>query len=98
MLSKRAVEIIRELHPTGARPDEPVFGITTAALTKMLVLVGHGDSRHAQFLHSLDEFLDVAGAVEHRVVGMQVQVNELGHGFFENRLRVPGSPVAGFQG
>jgi integrase len=44
MLSKRAVEIVRELHPNGMKPDELVFGITGAALTKMLVLAGHGDA------------------------------------------------------
>src|SRR5215471_13898656 len=44
MLSKRAVEIIRELHPAGVKPDELVFGVTGAALTKMLVLAGYGDA------------------------------------------------------
>jgi integrase len=44
MLSKRAVEIVRELHPDGLKGDELVFGITGAALTKMLVLAGHGDA------------------------------------------------------
>jgi integrase len=44
MLSKRAVEIVRELHPNGVKPDELVFGVTGAALTKMLVLAGYGDA------------------------------------------------------
>jgi integrase len=44
MLSKRAVEIIRELHPDGLKPDAPVFGVTGAALTKMLMLAGYGDA------------------------------------------------------
>jgi integrase len=44
MLSKRAVAIVRELHPDGLKPDELVFGVTGAALTKMLVLAGHGDA------------------------------------------------------
>jgi integrase len=42
MLSRRAVEIVRELHPDGLRGDELVFGITGTALTKMLVLAGYG--------------------------------------------------------
>jgi integrase len=34
-LAKHAVEILRDLHPGGPNPDELVFGITGAALTKM---------------------------------------------------------------
>jgi integrase len=44
MLSNRAVEIVRELQADGLKGDEPVFGVTGAALTKMLVLAGHGDA------------------------------------------------------
>src|SRR5262249_53921393 len=33
-----------ELHPDGLKTDEPVFDITGAALTKMLVLAGRGDA------------------------------------------------------
>jgi integrase len=44
MLSKRAVEIIRKLHPSELRPDELVFGVTGAALTKMLALAGYVDA------------------------------------------------------
>jgi integrase len=44
MLSKRAVEIVRERHPGGPKPDELVFGITGAALTKMLALAGYSDA------------------------------------------------------
>ena len=44
MLSKRAAEIVRELHPNGVKPDDLVFGVTGAALTKMLVLAGYGDA------------------------------------------------------
>jgi integrase len=44
MLSKRAVEVVRGLHPDGLKPDGPVFGVTGAALTKMLTLAGHGDA------------------------------------------------------
>jgi integrase len=44
MLSKRAVEIVRDLHPNGLKPDGLVFGVTGAALTKMLMLAGYGDA------------------------------------------------------
>jgi integrase len=44
MLSKRVVEIVRELHPNGVKPDELVFGVTGAALMKMLALAGYGDA------------------------------------------------------
>jgi hypothetical protein len=44
MLSKRAVEIVHELRPDGLKPEELLFGITGAALTKMLVLAGYGDA------------------------------------------------------
>ena len=44
-----------------------------------VAVVGHGDGRHAEFLHALNELLDVASAVEHGIIGMQVQMNELRH-------------------
>ncbi len=44
MLSKRAVEIVRDLHPDGPKPDDLVFGVTGAALTKMLMLAGYGNA------------------------------------------------------
>jgi hypothetical protein len=37
------VEIVRDLHPGGLKPDDLVFGVTGAALTKMLMLAGYGD-------------------------------------------------------
>ena len=45
-----------------------------------VAVVGHGDRGHAQLFHALDKLFHVAGAVEHGVVGMEMQVNELGHG------------------
>jgi integrase len=44
MLSQRAMEIVREHHPDGLKPDALVFGVTGAALTKMLALAGYGDA------------------------------------------------------
>ena len=43
-------------------------------------VVGHGDGGHAEFFHALAEFFHVAGAVEQGVIGMQMQMDELGHG------------------
>jgi hypothetical protein len=41
-------------------------------------MVGHGDRGHAELLHASDEALDLAGAVEHGVVGVKVKVDEFG--------------------
>jgi hypothetical protein len=40
-------------------------------------VIGHGDCGHAKFLNPIDEFLNVASAVEQRVIAMQMQVDEL---------------------
>jgi len=47
---------------------------------KNVAVVGHRHRGHAQFLHALAEFFDVTGAVQQGIVGVQVQVDELGHG------------------
>ncbi len=57
-----------------------VRGIDEMDSTEDIAVVGHGDRGHAQLFHALDKLFHVAGAVEHGVVGMEVQVNELGHG------------------
>jgi hypothetical protein len=44
---------------------------------KNVAVVGHGDRRHAEFMDSIYEFLDVASAVEQRIIAMQMQVDEL---------------------
>jgi redox-regulated HSP33 family molecular chaperone len=44
MLSKRAAEIVRELHPGGLNRDDLVFGITGHGLLKMLALAGYRDA------------------------------------------------------
>ena len=56
-----------------------IGGVHEMDRAKNVAMIGHGDRGHAQFFHALDEFLHVAGAVEHGVIGMEVQVNELGH-------------------
>ena len=55
-----------------------VFGrIDELDCAKDVAVIGHGHGGHAEFLDALDEFLDIAGAVEHGVIGMQVQMDEL---------------------
>jgi integrase len=59
MLSKRAVEIVRDLHPGGLKPDDLIFGVTGAALTKMLALAGYGDATvHGSARASFKTFAD----------------------------------------
>ena len=48
--------------------------------TENISVVGHGDGGHAKFSDTLAKLIDIAGAIEQRVIGMQVQVNELGSG------------------
>ncbi len=43
-------------------------------------VIGHGDGGHAEFFDALAKFFDVASAVEQRIIGVEVQVDELGHG------------------
>ncbi len=42
-----------------------------------VAVVGHGHGGHVQFLDALDQALDVAGAVEHGVVGVKMKMDEL---------------------
>jgi hypothetical protein len=44
---------------------------------KNIAVVGHGHGGHAELMNALDQFLDVASAVEQRVIAMQMQVDEL---------------------
>jgi ketol-acid reductoisomerase len=47
---------------------------------KNIAVVGQGHRGHAKFLDPIDEFLNVASAVEERIITVQVQMNEgLGH-------------------
>jgi hypothetical protein len=58
-----------------------VFGrVDEVHRAKNITVVGHGHGGHAHFLYPLAELFDITGAVEQGVVGVQVQVNELGHG------------------
>src|SRR6185369_4073435 len=44
-----------------------------------VAVIHHSDGRHPQFLHPRDEFLHIASTVEHRIVGMKMEVYELRH-------------------
>jgi hypothetical protein len=55
-------------------------GIDEVDCAKNIAVVGHRHGRHSHLFHALAKFLDVTGAVEHGVVRVQVQVDELGHG------------------
>jgi hypothetical protein len=43
-------------------------------------VIGHGYGGHPKFLHALAQLFDITSAIEQGIVGVQVQVNELGHG------------------
>jgi len=47
--------------------------------TEDIAVVGHGHGRHAKLFCTMAELLDITSAVEHGVVGVEMQVNELGH-------------------
>src|SRR6516165_7712793 len=42
-------------------------------------VVGHRHRRHTQLFHVLDELFYVTGAIKHGIVGVEMQVDELGH-------------------
>jgi hypothetical protein len=42
-------------------------------------VIGHGYGGHPKFLHALAQLFDITSAIEQGIVGVQVQVNELGH-------------------
>ncbi len=47
---------------------------------KDIAVIGHGNRGHAQFFGALAEFVHIAGAVEHRIVSVEMKMDELGHG------------------
>ena len=57
-----------------------VRGVDEMHRAKNISVVGHGNRGHAQLFHALAKLFDIAGAIKQGVVGMQVQVDELGHG------------------
>ncbi len=65
-------------------------GVDEVDRAKDVAVVGHGHGGHAQLFHTLAKFFDVTSAVEHGVVGVQVQVDELRHGVVGLVYRKPG--------
>ena len=45
-----------------------------------VAMVGHGDGFLAEGGDAVDEFVEVAGSVEEGVLGVEMEVGELGHG------------------
>ena len=63
------------------RLDTRIFGgVDEVDCAEDVAVVGHGDRGHAEFLDAFDQALDLAGAVEHGVIGMQMKMNEFRHG------------------
>ena len=58
-------------------------GIDELDRAEDVAVVGHGDRGHVEFFDALDQAFDVASAIEHGVVGMQMKMNELGLGHQE---------------
>src|SRR4030081_1296095 len=52
-------------------------GIYKMHRAKNIAVIGHGHRGHAKFMNPINEFFDVASAVEQGVIAMQMQVNEL---------------------
>ena len=59
-----------------------VGGVVELDRAEQVAVVGHGDGGHLLFCHRLHQAADFAGAVEQRVIGMAMQVDErgVGHG------------------
>src|SRR5579863_2628364 len=57
-----------------------VGGIHEVHGAKNITVVRHGHSRHAKPTYVFTEFFDVTSAIQKGIVGVQVQVDELGHG------------------
>ena len=57
-------------------------------------VVGDADGGHAELHRALDELRDAAGAVQHRVLGMDVQVGVTRHGR-SHRRHILGGPATG---
>ena len=42
-------------------------------------MLGHGDARHPEALHLVQQLVDAARAVEQRELGVQVEMDEICH-------------------
>ena len=57
-----------------------VGGIHEVHGTKNVAVVRHGYGGHAELTYMFTEFFDVTSAIQKGIVGVQMQVDELGHG------------------
>ena len=62
---------------------------------KEIAMVGHGDSWHALLLGDGHQLLDIAGAIQQRVIGMAVKVNERTFGHERFSFSLPGGAGRG---
>ena len=62
------------------RLNSCVFGgVDKVDRAEDISVIRHGNGRHAKLFRPLAEFFHVARAIKHGIVGMEVQVDELGH-------------------
>ena len=52
-------------------------GVGESHRAENVAVIGHGDRRHVEFLHPLDQTFDLAGAVQHGIVGVKMKMHEL---------------------
>src|SRR5690348_11939417 len=45
-----------------------------------VAMLGHRQRRHIELRRLIEQFVDAAGAVEQRILGVQMEMNEIGHG------------------
>ena len=51
-------------------------GVVELDRAEQVAVIGHGDGGHLLLDHDLHQLVDIAGAVEQRVIGMAMQVDE----------------------
>ena len=61
-----------------------VGGIYETDRAKNIAVVRHGYRRHAQFFDAIDKLLYVTGPVKHRIIGVQMEVDKLGHDWVDS--------------
>src|ERR1700689_5373285 len=60
--------------------DSRLFsGIHEMHRAKYIAVIGHGNRRHAELFRTLAKFVNVAGTVEHGIVSIEMQMDELRH-------------------
>ena len=64
---------------------------------KNIAVVGHGHGGHAEFFYTLAELLDVTSTVEHGIVSVEMEVDELRHRLLSFYVRLGGEGKLGSQ-